>query len=76
MREEIEKILATEIRPMLEHDGGGVELVDVNESTGEVKVRLIGACHGCPFASITLKIRVESLLKEKVFGVKNVTAVE
>lgn len=76
MKEQVEHILATEIRPMLEQDGGGIDLVGVDESTGEVKVKLIGACHGCPFASITLKTRVEALLKEKVPGVTVVTAIE
>jgi len=76
MKEQIEHILSTEIRPMLEQDGGGIDLIDVDESIGEVKVKLIGACHGCPFASITLKTRVEALLKEKVPGVINVVSVE
>ena len=76
MREQIEKILATEIRPMLEQDGGGIDLVEVDELTGEIKVKLIGACHGCPFAAITLKTRVEALLKQKVPGVEKVTSVE
>lgn len=76
MKESIEHILATEIRPMLEYDGGGIELIDVDEVSGEVKVRLIGACHGCPFAAITLKTRVEDLLKQKVSGVTSVIAVD
>jgi Fe-S cluster biogenesis protein NfuA len=75
MKEAVEHILSTEIRPMLEHDGGGIELITVNEISGEVTVKLIGACHGCPFAAITLKTRVEDLLKEKVPGVTRVVAV-
>ncbi|HBR80132.1 MAG: Nitrogen-fixing NifU domain protein [Candidatus Uhrbacteria bacterium GW2011_GWE2_45_35] len=76
MKEAIEHILSSEIRPMLEYDGGGIELVEVDETSGEVWVRLSGACHGCPFAAITLKIRVEALLKEKVPGVQTVISVE
>jgi len=75
MKERVEHILATEIRPMLERDGGGIELVEVDEASGEVKVRLIGACHSCPFAAVTLKTRVEDLLKEKIAGVTKVVAV-
>jgi Fe-S cluster biogenesis protein NfuA len=76
MRELIEKVLSEEIRPMLEHDGGGIELVGVDEDSGRVRVRLQGACHGCPFAAITLKTRVEAILKEKVPEVALVIAVE
>jgi len=76
MKELIELVLATDIRPMLERDGGGIELISVNEISGEVKVKLVGACHGCPFAAITLKTRVEDLLKLKVSGVTSVTAVD
>lgn len=76
MKEQIEQILAAEIRPMLEQDGGGIDLIGVNESTGEVKVKLIGACQGCPFAAITLKTRVEALLKEKVSDIVSVVSVE
>ncbi|MFA6131725.1 MAG: NifU family protein [Patescibacteria group bacterium] len=76
MKEEVEHILATEIRPMLEHDGGGIELIGVDEASGEVRVKLIGACHGCPFAAITLKTRVEDLLKQKIPGITKIIAVE
>jgi len=61
-----------EIRPHLQADGGDVELVDVSE-TGVVKVKLTGACAGCPMAQLTLKRGIEARLKEKVPGV---TAVE
>jgi len=76
MKDAVEHILSTEIRPMLERDGGGIELVDVDETNGEVKVRLIGACHGCPFAAVTLKTRVENLLKEKIPEVTTVIAID
>lgn len=55
-------------------DGGDVELVDVVD--GVVKVRLTGACAGCPMSQMTLKWGVESYLKKKVPSVKSVEAVQ
>jgi Fe-S cluster biogenesis protein NfuA len=72
MREKIEAVL-NQIRPNLVRDGGNVELVDATD--GIVKVRLTGACGGCPMASMTLKHGVERVLKEKVPEVKEVVAV-
>ena len=72
MREKIEEVL-NQIRPNLVRDGGDVELVDVTD--GIVKVRLTGACGGCPMASMTLKHGVERVLKERVPEVKEVVAV-
>ena len=54
------------IRPSLQADGGDIELVSVNEETGEVLVKLQGACHGCPMAKITLKNGVEAYLRKEV----------
>jgi len=76
MKELIEQVLSTQIRPMLQMDGGDIVLLSVDEKTGVVHVRLTGACDGCPFAAITLKTRVEALLKEKVPGVTSVEAAE
>jgi len=73
MKEEIEKAL-DEIRPMLQSDGGNVELIEVSDE-GVVLVRLQGACSGCPSASITLKQGIERAIMEKVPGVKSVHAV-
>jgi Fe-S cluster biogenesis protein NfuA len=67
MREEVEKSLE-EIRQFLKLDGGDVELVDVSDD-GVVKVRLVGACVGCPFSAMTVQMRVEKTLKEQVPGV-------
>ena len=64
-----------DIRPALKADGGDIELVKADEATGLVSVRLQGACRGCPGATMTLKMGVERLLKEKVAGVKGVVAV-
>jgi len=72
MREKVEAALA-QIRPVLQADGGDVELVDVNE--GVVKLKLQGACVGCPMATITLRNGIERILKERVPEVKEVIAV-
>ena len=72
MREQVEKSLQ-KIRPMLQADGGDVELVDVVD--GIVKLRLQGACAGCPGAQMTLKMGVERQLKQDVPGLKAVEAV-
>lgn len=58
------------IRPMLQRDGGDVELVDVQG--GIVTVRLTGACRGCPMSQMTLKNGIEKLLKREVPGVVSV----
>jgi Fe-S cluster biogenesis protein NfuA len=60
-----------EVRPHLQADGGDVELVDVG-ADGVVKVKLTGACGGCPMAQLTLKRGIEARLKEKVPGVTSV----
>ena len=62
------------IRPLLQADGGDIELVSIDESTGKVSVRLQGACRGCPGAAMTLKMGVERHLKEKVPEVTEVVA--
>lgn len=72
MRESVEKALEF-IRPALQADGGDIELVDVAE--GVVKVRLRGACGGCPMSQMTLKMGVERVLKERVPEVKRVETV-
>ena len=63
-----------QIRPNLQADGGDVELVDVGED-GVVKVRLTGACRGCPMSQMTLKMGIEKFLKKEVPGVKEVVSV-
>ena len=72
MKEKVEETLNL-IRPALQADGGDVEFVDVND--GVVSVRLTGACNGCPMATMTLKMGIEKILKEKVPEVKEVQAV-
>jgi Fe-S cluster biogenesis protein NfuA len=61
------------IRPMLQRDGGDIELVEVSD--GVVKVRLTGACKGCPMSQMTLKQGVEKMLLKEVPGLKEVQAV-
>ena len=65
-----------QIRPMLQNDGGDIELVSAAEDTGLVTVRLQGACKGCPGAAMTLKMGVERILKEQVPEVTGVEAVQ
>jgi Fe-S cluster biogenesis protein NfuA len=72
MKEKVESALA-KIRPMLQADGGDVELVAVEG--GVVKLRLKGACAGCPVAEMTLKQGIERVLKEQIPEVKEVVAV-
>lgn len=74
MKKQVEETL-NKIRPTLQADGGNVELVDVDEKTGVVKVKLQGACSHCEMAQMTLQGGIERTLKEKVKGVKKVEAV-
>lgn len=71
--EQVEKAL-DKTRTVLKSDGGNVELVDVSPD-GIVQVRLKGACHGCPMATMTLKSLIERVIKEEVPEVKEVKAV-
>lgn len=74
MKEKVKEMLG-KIRPSLQADGGDVELVDVNESTGIVEVRLTGSCAGCPFSAMTLKNGIEQALKSAIPEVKEVVQV-
>ncbi len=73
MKEEVDAVL-DKIRPQLQADGGNVELVDVED--GVVKVRLQGACAGCPMSQMTLKNGIERILKENLPEVKSVENVQ
>jgi Fe-S cluster biogenesis protein NfuA len=70
----IEKIL-DKIRPAIRLDGGDVELVEVEEKEGIVKVKLTGACRACPLSTQTLHYVVERAIKEGISGIKEVLAV-
>jgi len=73
MKAEVEKVIK-EIQPNLRAEGGDIELVDVTED-GIVKVKLKGACAGCPLSMITIKFGVERYLKARVPQVKKVVVV-
>ena len=72
MKEKVEKSLE-KIRPSLQADGGDVELVEVVD--GIVKVRLTGACGGCPMSQMTLKMGIERVLKKDIPEIKEVVSV-
>ncbi len=74
MKEKVESAL-NKIRPSLQADGGSVELVDVSPD-GVVKVRLTGACGGCPMSQMTLKMGIERIIKKEVPEVRSVIAVQ
>lgn len=71
MRERVEACIEV-IRPALQADHGDVELVDVDEATGVVRVRLVGACGTCPVSTQTLKGGIERILRDRVDGVTEV----
>ena len=73
MRERVEAVL-NKVRPSLQADGGGVELVEVT-SDGIVKVKLTGACGGCPMSQMTLKMGIEKAIKQEIPEIKEVVAV-
>jgi len=72
MRDKVEAVL-NKIRPSLQRDGGNVELVEVKDGT--VKVKLTGACVGCPMSTLTLQIGIERILKQEIPEIKKVIAV-
>ncbi len=72
MKEQVQDVI-NQIRPILQADGGDIELIGVDEKTGIVTVGLRGRCGGCPHAQMTLQAVVEKKIKEVVPGV---TAVE
>jgi Fe-S cluster biogenesis protein NfuA len=73
LKERVESVLG-KVRPMLQRDGGDVELVDVQDD-GVVKVRLTGACSGCPMSTMTLKNAIEETIKKEIPEIKSVEQV-
>jgi Fe-S cluster biogenesis protein NfuA len=71
IKDRVQKSL-DKVRPMLQQDGGDVELVDVDEDRGIVKVNLTGACKGCPMSQITLKSGIERFLQSEIPEVTSV----
>jgi Fe-S cluster biogenesis protein NfuA len=72
MQDKVAEVLA-KVRPVLVRDGGDVELVEVSD--GIVKVKLVGACAGCPMSKLTLKNGIERILKQEIPEVKEVVSV-
>jgi len=73
MKEKVEATLG-KIRPLLQADGGDVELVEVTPD-GVVKLKLTGACGGCPMSQMTLKMGIEKELRKEVPEVKEVVGI-
>jgi len=73
LREKVAEVL-DRIRPLLQRDGGDVQLVDVQDN-GIVKVKLVGACSSCPMSTMTLKNAIEATLKQEVAEVTSVESV-
>lgn len=71
MKEQVQEVIE-KLRPLLQRDGGDIELVDVTD--GVVKVKLTGACGSCPMSQMTLKMGVESALKKEIPGIKEVVS--
>ncbi|MCD8479456.1 MAG: NifU family protein [Candidatus Cloacimonetes bacterium] len=72
-REKLESVL-DKVRPAIQADGGDVELINIREDN-VVEVRLKGACHGCPMATLTLKAGIERIVKEEIPEVVEVISV-
>ncbi len=72
LKEKVEEALK-EVRPMLEADGGNVELVAVSDD-GKVTLKLTGACGSCPMSQMTLKMGVERIIKKRVPEIKEVVS--
>jgi Fe-S cluster biogenesis protein NfuA len=68
----IKKVIEEEVKPALQSHGGDIEFVGFEENTGQLAVRLVGACGTCPFAQETLRVQVESVVKSLVPEVKSV----
>ena len=74
-RDRIEEVLAS-LRPAIRADGGDIELVDFDERSGVVRIRMVGACYACPMSSLTLKAGIEQRLRMLIPAVRSVESVE
>ncbi len=72
MKERVEKVI-NRIRPAVQMDGGDIELIEVVD--GMVKLRLVGACSGCPSSMMTLKMGIERAIRAEVPEITGVEAV-
>lgn len=73
MEERVQQVISEKVRPALQMDGGDIELVGIDGGT--VKVRLTGACHGCPSAAMTLQMGVQRILQNEIPEVEEVVPV-
>lgn len=71
LKEKVNEVIE-KVRPALEADGGGIELVDVLEDEKVVVVNLTGACHGCPMSTMTIKGFVEQTIIKEIPEIKEV----
>jgi Fe-S cluster biogenesis protein NfuA len=74
MRKKIEKILKS-IRLRLRSDGGDIELIDVDECSGVIKVKLVGACRSCSMSSATMKYYIEDEIKKNIPEIKKIESI-
>ncbi len=74
LKEKVEAVLS-KVKPLLQRDGGDVELVDIDEGQKTVSVRLVGACGTCPSAIFTLKAGIEAAIRERVPEITEVISV-
>lgn len=74
IQERIERAL-DQIRPALRMDGGNVELVDYDSEQKVVRLRMLGACGGCPMSTMTLKMGIERAIRQSVPEVRSVEAI-
>lgn len=74
MKEQVEQLLEM-VRPRLALHGGNVELVDILEEEGVVRVKMLGACDGCPLSQLTLKAGIEALICSEIPSIQKVEAV-
>ena len=75
LKEKVENIIE-KVRPALQADGGGIELVDVLEDEGVVLVNLTGACNGCPMSTMTIKGYVEQTIRAEIPEINEVVAID
>jgi len=73
-KEKVSEVLENKIRPMLQRDGGDVEVIEITDD-GVVKVALRGHCHGCPMSQMTLKMGIEFELKKAIPEVTKVVSI-
>jgi len=73
MEDEVRKVIEEDIKPMLKMHGGDIELIDVTDE-GVVKVKLTGACAGCPMSQMTILGVVQQSLMNRIPKVKGVEA--